>query len=176
MRAFFALDIPPPVQHAIARWRGRAVVAGGRAVPAANFHMTLHFVGDIEARQVDALCAEAARIRFAPFDLQLDQCGWFAKPGIFYIRPGDTPAALADLAKAARKASRVAARKTAAAAPKSGKQFTPHITLHRNCRARPPLPTSRPNFALECDGFTLFESLTVADGVRYQPLQHWRAR
>jgi len=175
MRVFFAIDIPRPAQDAIAGWRARAVAAAGRAVPAANFHMTLHFIGDIEARQVDALCAEAARIRFAPFDLQLDQCGWFAKPGIFYISPGDAPAALTDLAKSARKASRAAARKTAAAAPKSRKIFTPHVTLHRHCRARPPPPASRPDFTLACDGFTLFESVTDSRGARYLPLAHWRA-
>lgn len=175
MRVFFALEIPRPARDAIADWRDRHAAAGGRAVAAENFHITLHFIGDVEARQLDWLCAEAERIRAMPFELALDQCGWFARPGIFYIGPGDAPAALIDLAAAARKISRIAARKAHAASRQSRKLFTPHVTLFRNCRARPPLPTARPAFNIAFDGFTLFESVAGRDGVRYQPLQRWNA-
>jgi len=180
MRVFFALDISPPLQDAIARWRARAVAAAGRAVRPGNFHITLHFLGDIAPRQLDLLCAEAERIRADAFDLRLDQCGWFPRPGIFHLCPGDIPASLAELAaatrKAARNAERQSARQAGAAAPKSRKPYSPHLTLFRHCRVRPPLPTARPDFTVACDGFTLFESVAVADGVRYQPLQHWRAQ
>lgn len=178
MRAFFALDIARPVQDAIGAWRDRTVVAAGRAVRPANFHITLHFIGELGARQLDLLCAEAERIRFDAFDLQLDQCGWFARPGIFYISPGEAPAALIDLAAAARKASRMAARKAGANSQQprqSRKPFTPHVTLFRNCRARPPLPAAPPAFNIAFDAFALFESIASRDGVRYQPLHRWRA-
>jgi len=165
------------VQHAVDRWGGQAPAAG-RAVPAANFHITLHFVGHIEARELELLCAEAARIRMRAFALRLDSCGWFARPGIFYLSPGEVPAALVDLAAATRKATRIAARKAGASSKRprqSRKRYSPHLTLYRQCRARPPLPAAPPDFTVECDNFTLFESITVTDGVRYQALQSWRA-
>ncbi|MDD9857339.1 MAG: RNA 2',3'-cyclic phosphodiesterase [Gammaproteobacteria bacterium] len=169
MRAFLALDIPPPIQHAIERWRDRQVVAAGRAVPAANFHITLHFLGDITPRQLERLCLDAGRIRAQRFDLVLDQPGYFPRPGIFWLGPGQVPGALTDLAAALRRVG----RKAGIAAPR--KPFQPHLTLFRNCRARPPLPTGNPDFHLPCDGFTLFQSVTGHKGVRYQPLHRWAA-
>lgn len=169
MRAFLALDIPPPLQHAIECWRGRTMLPAGRAVPAANFHITLHFLGDITPRQLDRVCAEAGRIRAERFDLVLDQPGYFPRPGIFWIGPGQVPGALTNLAAALRRVG----RKAGIAAPR--KPFEPHLTLFRNCRARPPLPTGNPDFRLPGDGFTLFQSITGHKGVRYQPLHRWAA-
>jgi len=116
------------------------------------------------------LCMEAGRIRAECFDLVLDQFGYFPRPGIFWIGPGQVPGALTDLAAALRKAG----RKAGIAAPR--KPFAPHLPLFRPCRARPPLPTGHPGFHLPCDGFTLFESIPGHQGVRYQPLHRWAAR
>lgn len=167
MRAFFALDIDPPVQHAIARWREQTMLPAGRAVVAANFHITLHFLGDITPRQLDRVCVEAGQIRAPTFELRIDTPGYFPRPGIFWLGPAEPPGALGELATALRKASNKASIKTAR------KPFEPHITLFRNCRARPPLPTQTPDFHLDCNGFTLFQSLTNPKGVRYEPVRRW---
>ena len=167
MRAFFALDIDPAIQHAIARWRDRTMLPAGRAVPAANFHITLNFLGDVDPRQLDRLCAEAGQINESGFELRLDTPGYFPGPGVFWIGPGDIPAPLTALARSLRKAGGKAGVKVAR------KPFAPHLTLFRNCRARPPLPTRAPGFDIPCDGFALFESLTGPKGVRYQLVRRW---
>ncbi len=167
MRAFFALDIDPALQCAIENWRDRTMLPAGRAVPAANFHITLHFLGVIDPRQVDRLCAEAGQLNAGRFALRLDTPGYFPKPGIFWIGPRVIPVALTELAGGLRKAGKKAGVKI----PR--KPFAPHLTLYRNCRARPPLPTLPPAFDLPCDGFALFQSITNHKGVRYEVIQRW---
>ncbi|NND67836.1 MAG: RNA 2',3'-cyclic phosphodiesterase, partial [Halioglobus sp.] len=45
MRLFFALEAEPETALAIANWRDASLLTDGRPVPAANFHITLAFVG-----------------------------------------------------------------------------------------------------------------------------------
>lgn len=167
MRTFFALDIAPQIQCAIEKWRDRTMLPAGRAVPSANFHITLHFLGDIVPRQLDRLCAEADQVNQSEFELRLDTPGYFPAPGIFWIGPGDLPAGLTELVRRLQKAGKKAGVKT----PR--KSFAPHLTLFRSCRARPPLPTQPPDFDIACDGFALFESIAGHHGVRYQLVRRW---
>ena len=50
MRLFFGFDLPLDSKTRIAAWRDRFVRADGRSVPAANFHITLAFLGEIDHR------------------------------------------------------------------------------------------------------------------------------
>ena len=170
MRAFFALDIAPDIQCAIERWRNRTMLPAGRAVPAANFHITLNFLGDIAPAQLDRLCVEAGQIHAPELELRVDTPGYFPRPGIFWIGPRETPPDLTALVAHLRRASKKAGIKT----PR--KPFEPHITLFRNCQTRPPLPTQPPDFTLPCNNFTLFQSLTNHKGVRYQAVHRWVGR
>ncbi|MGR3913933.1 MAG: RNA 2',3'-cyclic phosphodiesterase [Gammaproteobacteria bacterium] len=169
MRAFFALDIAVARQYAIEKWRARALPPLGRAVPAANFHITLHFLGEINARQFELLCSAAAGITPPRIQLRLDMPGYFPRPGIFWIGPAVVPPELPELARALRKAG----RKAGIAAAR--RRFEPHVTLFRNCRAAPPLPAPPPCFDIACDGFALFESRATQKGVRYQVMRRWPA-
>ena len=170
MRAFFALDIAPEIQYAIEKWRDRSMLPAGRAVGVANFHITLHFLGDVAPRQLERLCIEAGQINASQFELRLDKPGYFPGAGIFWIGPGEVPAPLTELARGLRKAAQKAGMKI----PR--KPFAPHLTLFRGCRARPPLPTPAPGFDIPCDGFALFESRTGPKGVRYELLRRWPLR
>lgn len=139
-------------------------------VPPENFHITLHFLGGISARQCELLMLCARQIAPPRIALHLNTCGYFARAGIFWLGAEEVPPQLPQLARALRKASRKAGIHTA------HKNVTPHVTLIRNCRARPPLPLTPPDFAFACDGFALFESRTGEKGARYHPLQNWHAQ
>ena len=172
MRAFFALDIAVERQYAIEKWRANALPPNlGRAVPPANFHITLHFLGEITARQFALLCIAANEITPPRIELRLNTPGYFPKPGIFWLGPAEVPPALPELARALRKACR-----KAGVAANARRRFEPHLTLYRNCRARPPLPSAPPCFEISCDGFALFESRAGGKGVRYHVAQRWPAR
>lgn len=169
MKIFFALEIDPTVCHAIEVWRDRTIYALGRAVPAANFHLTLNFLGEITDQQLQRLYAEVEYVNAPTIELHMDTSGYFPAPGIFWIAPSSTPAALTELVAQLRRASRKAGIKT------SRKAFQPHITLFRNYRARPMLPTPEPSFDVCCDGFVLLQSVAGRHGVRYHTVRCWPA-
>ncbi len=171
MRVFFGLEIPAERVVDIADWRDRELHCDGRPVPPRNFHITVAFLGHIEAGNLDALLRDtdesAAAGNVAPFTLTLDQVGYFQRPGIFWLGSSRTPAALESLAGSLR----------VVAANNGGKlerrSLQPHVTLFRRCTEPPPAPPSVPVIELQWRHFTLFESVQGRHNVHYQPIAHW---
>jgi len=168
VRAFFALEVPAQTREAIARWRLHAVPRLRRAVASENFHITVHFLGNLQERHLDSVCAQVDTLRVEPFDLCLDTSGYFPGSGIFWIGPGVVATALPALVKALREVSRNSGLNT------SHRAYHPHLTLFRNCRSRPPRPSPVPDFHIPCNGFTLFES-TDPSGAHYTVLRRWHS-
>lgn len=171
MRIFFGLDIDNDTRRALADWRDRYGVAAGRAVPAANFHITLAFIGEVEDRKLDTLCRAVEAWAPGPDtgagEILLDQVGYWPKAGIYWAGPSQPAAELAALArKLQHLGGQVGARL-------EKKPFTPHVTLYRGCTEPPPAPAILPATRLVYDHFTLFESQVHRQGVSYRPLEHW---
>ena len=62
--------------------RSEMRAASGRTVPAKNIHMTLRFLGDVDASQQRALEARLAEFVFEPVTLTLDRVGYWPRSGI----------------------------------------------------------------------------------------------
>ena len=167
LRLFFALEIAESQRADIQRWCRRTLPAVGRPVAPQNYHITLAFLGDVTDSVAEGLTMDCRRIDFVPFRLELDRTGYFPKSGIYWIGPSRVPGELTALVKGLRKVSRKHRIKT------DRRPFQPHLTLFRNCIRRPPAPVEPPGFALDCSGFTLFQSEFAATGVRYHPLRTW---
>ena len=175
MRVFFALTITADIQFAIERWRDAAFSAAvGRKVAATNFHITLHFLGDVSPDCIARLCNEASQINAAGFELRLNRCGYFPRAGVLWIAPDSPPNELGELVRATRKSIRKSAVTIKRNAVK--KSYQPHLTLFRGCHARPPLPATEADFVLPCDEFALYESVAGDTGVRYEMLQSFALR
>ena len=171
MRVFFALEPDPATLVKISTWRDRQLAQAGRAVPAANFHLTLAFVGEIRPPALERLClAVDQRLeRDCPpgANISLDITGFWPRPGIYWLGASHTPQALSGLAQ------RLANLATAAGGKRDRKTFQPHITLFRQCTLAPPAPAVPPAFELNYRDFTLFESKQGKRGVSYQALHSW---
>lgn len=137
------------------------------AVPAANFHLTLSFLGEINHRQHEALVYELDQLVSEPFSLSLDTTGIWNGPKILYAAPNDKPRALMELAKLSRKAARKASIEV------EGKEYKPHVTLVRKATSTLPLPLYNPNVDLHISAFHLFESVSSPQGVCYPIRQSW---
>ena len=171
MRVFFALEVPAETALAIAQWRERQLPAAGRPVPAANFHITLAFLGEVDQRGLDSLCRSVSDRQWqvdADSPITLDQVGYWPKPGICWLGPGTIPSSLAGLARALQSLSQ------RAGARRERKRYQPHVTLFRRCERPPPAPARAANFCLEVRDFCLFESRPARNGVTYSPLQQWQ--
>jgi 2'-5' RNA ligase len=85
MRVFFALEIDNATKTEISRWRDIALPDPGRPVQSENFHITLDFLGEVTPAVLDQLVNAADHILRPDFDLTLDEAGYFAKAGVYWI-------------------------------------------------------------------------------------------
>jgi RNA 2',3'-cyclic 3'-phosphodiesterase len=166
-RLFFALWPDDTVRAALAA-ASAAIhrVAGGRATRAESIHLTLAFLGDCDAGRLDALKATAARVRVRPFELVLDERGFWKHNRIAWVGATEAPAALDALVDGLRTAL------ADAAFAFDPKPFVPHVTLVRKARlgfALPALDAIR----WQVDGFVLVRSVIRPAGSDYLVESRW---
>lgn len=182
MRCFIGLDLPAATKLALESWRQKALPevkektqtkrpakpntpAEPAAVPTANFHITLAFLGQIDARQHEALLQEMNHVKGQPFSLTLNTTALWEGPKILLAAPGEPDNALMDLARQVRKAAR------AARVQVDNRPYRPHVTLVRKATDTLPAPLFTPDISADFSQFHLFESFSNAQGVRY-PIRH----
>ena len=164
MRSFIGLDLAARDKLAIDHWRQQALPPMAKAVPVANFHITLTFLGSINLKQQEILIAQLDEISSRPITLKLDMPGWFKKAQVLWLGCHEIPENLLDLAKA-----------TASAANASGirvekRAYVPHVTMARKT-VDAPAALFTPEITCSFSHFHLFESVSGAKGVRY-PIRH----
>lgn len=127
---------------AVAALRASGATAG-RWVAQSRHHLTLQFLGShaaLDTTLVARVCAAAARVRAAPFELILDRFGSFDRhSGVVWLGPTQVPAALIAL-----HAALVAALRQAALPLPPTQPFVPHVTVLRNAQAAFAAPCSPP--------------------------------
>lgn len=131
-RLFVALWPDDAVRAALASARDRWTwSASARPTPTANLHVTLVFLGAVEARRATALI-DALPVRFEPFTLVFDRPALWDH-GIAALEPsGDWPALAALQAALAERTATLGFRLEA-------RRYRPHVTLARDARgSRPP--------------------------------------
>jgi 2'-5' RNA ligase len=171
-RIFFALW---PDAELAAELHAQAVAAtaqaGGRAMRLETLHLTVLFVGNVAESQLPALVAagtEASR-RIAPFDLQLDQPGFWSRQHLLWAGCRHTPAALLLLAENLRSTVTKAGFVLQPAPPK----FIPHVTLVRRL-PQDPGPIHWPAMPdWHCRELRLVRSQLSAAGSDYACLARW---
>lgn len=167
-RAFFALWPGEALRQAVQKQFKQSEqyqLPGKRMLPS-NFHLTLDFIGEVDAEQLDCLITAARTVQAEPFDLVLDHYGYFEDAKIVWLGCRNMPKALATLQQ-----------KLSLALQNCGyeaeeRAFTPHITLLRKCREAGVLPQPEP-LTWRVNGFALVESVPVAQGVQYRPIEKY---
>ena len=166
LRLFFALWPDAAVRGALARL---AAAAGdhGRPVARDNLHLTLAFLGTLDATRLAAVRDAAARVDAEPFRLTLDRIDRWRRPRLICAVPSAPPDALLRLAGELSEAMR------ALDLPIERRPFAPHVTLVRRAGGEaPPAPPEAP-VTWDVDRFALVASRPSEEGVRYTPLAHW---
>lgn len=166
-RVFFALWPGGEALEALeAAARRAAACCGGRRMRGDSLHLTLEFVGRVDATRLQQLYALAGAIEAADFDLEFDRGGYWRHNRIYWAGCSVVPTGLRALSGALRLAL------AGAGFSVEGRAFVPHVTLLRDARCAdvPGLPQPIRWPARE---FALVESLLQADGARYQMLARW---
>jgi 2'-5' RNA ligase len=177
IRLFVGIPVADDLRDALQRHLAAAVGERlpGRAVPPANWHLTLRFLGSTDAARHRRIVEELGRIDPPPtFDLTLACLGAFPRAGrakVLWIGVGEGADALRALA-----ASIESAAVRAGFAPEP-KPFSPHLTLSRldpPADLRPIIEAAPPfNGRMRVDAFVLFRSHLGGGPPRYEQLDRF---
>ena len=168
MRLFIAADLPESVLEALAETSAqlRSCVCG-RYVAPDSFHVTLAFLGQVEAFRVpdveealDACCASAEA-----FEVQLGELGSFGKPAKATLWQ-----AVRDAGELAHLAAGVRSGLAAAGFSFDGKGFVPHVTLMRAADLRAGLLPPAALAQGRVEALALYESDLSGPHPRYEAL------
>lgn len=165
-RVFFALNPDPDTRRQLQRVSTGISDHAGRKVPAANYHLTLLFLGSVEQSILPELVQAGSRIESAPFGLIIDQAGWWREPGVLWLGPTDSPAALLALG------NQLIALAESLDLLTTIPTLRPHITLLRQVRSPVELP-SFSQITWQVGSFCLMESVSRRTGVSYRVLESW---
>jgi len=169
-RLFFALWPESGLQQALHKL-ARELLGRERArlVAADNLHLTLAFLGSVDAATRACLERAADAIRSTPFTLCFDRAGWFPRPRVFWLGCPETPLPLATLVENLRNVQRNCGLEPEA------RPYVPHLTVARKVLRRPRTASLTP-IEWPVGRFALVESRTDPEGVRYTPLRDWSLR
>lgn len=174
-RVFFALWPEPDVARALHDAARLAHTAcGGRLMQRDTLHITLAFLGDVDAGQLDAACKVAAgvaaeKVGAGETVLTLDRLGYW--PHNHIVWAGCDPASVA-LPALGDIAGDLAARLRERGFPIDNRPFVAHATLLRNARCQGELPPLPP-VAWPAREFVLVASQLEPDGPHYRILRRW---
>jgi RNA 2',3'-cyclic 3'-phosphodiesterase len=167
-RLFFALWPDDAARRRIAEDISPTLQAGKAQRPD-QWHVTVVFLGDIEAHRKPAVLACAGRAQVPAFTLRFDAVEYWRRARVVCLTASVTPAPLAELA------ARLRAALQESNFPLDTRPLRPHVTLARKVNSAPARAGTQP-IAWPVDRFTLVRSVTDPAGSRYEPLHWWNLR
>lgn len=165
-RLFFALWPDDETRQALARLHQAIATKRLKLVQPHNLHVTLVFLGQVDAVTESVLKQAVTDITTQPFTLTFDRLSYWRRPRILCLtcqQPAPEPAIVL-----------VSALETAAAdcgLQTDTRPYTPHITLARHVRHLPDLEIEP--LIWRAEAFSLVESCSEPEGVRYQVIKQW---
>jgi 2'-5' RNA ligase len=166
-RLFFALWPNQAVRESVAKVvEAQSKTIQGRWIDTFNLHMTLHFLGNIEANRVSCFHQKAQLVKALPFELRIDRYGYFERPKVLWLGCREASSLLFDLHK------NLGEQLVDCGFQVERRSYHPHITLARKLNQ----PKEFPQLNLiewQVDSFSLIESVPTGRGVRYQVLENY---
>jgi 2'-5' RNA ligase len=167
LRLFFGVWPPQRTAAALHRWAVETQASvGGRAIPAANVHLTVAFLGAVPAERLEQAIAAGRRVSAAIHALPLTEARYWPRSRIVWVGPKETPAPLAALAAQLKRSL------TAAGFELDSRELVAHVTLLRDVPRLRGLP-DLPEVEWPIDEFMLARSETAAAGSVYTVLERF---
>jgi RNA 2',3'-cyclic 3'-phosphodiesterase len=165
-RLFFALWPEEALREQLAHLSRQVVGKRGKRVRSENLHLTLIFLGSMTMQQRACAEATARAIGGMPFELRLEQIGYWPRPRIIWLGPQETPQPLVDLVWRLNKGLNACGHQPEV------RPYQAHMTLARKV-AGPFSPRQVTPLVWQVDHFCLVRSITEPEGVQYQVLCTW---
>lgn len=138
----------------------------GRPVPAENLHITLAFLGNVDACQQACVERVAESIASPSFEFTLDHSGHWSRSKVLWLAPSEEPEPLTLLADVLS----VGARECGLSLDEL--PYRPHLTLMRKVSGVPENSAVEP-LLWSADRFVLVRSVSVPQGVSYEVIREW---
>jgi 2'-5' RNA ligase len=169
MRLFFALWPSDEIRSRITNdTEGAVLEAGGKRVPAQNFHVTLAFLGQVRHSSLDDIIKTIHSVRFGPFELELDRTGYWPGSRTAWLGPSIKHMALLALVENIwDKLENMGFMREFAI-------YQPHVSLVRNADAELGL-TPRAPIIWPVHAFALVNSVSNSAGTTYTVLEQFAA-
>jgi len=145
---------------------GMCLDAAARRVPAANLHLTLHFVGNVWLDDMACMRGQARLVDAAAFELGIDRQGSFRKARVAWLGCSAVPDALFALQR------QLGERLHACGYRPETRPYHPHITVARKAGPIEEAPLRAPVW-WRVDSFALIEVRSIAEGVQYRVVESW---
>jgi 2'-5' RNA ligase len=165
-RLFFALWPDDGVRARIETATAGLAVRQGRRVPSENLHITLVFMGSVDASARIYAEAVADDLRAVSAELRLDQLGYWPGPRVLWLGASRVPPELRRLQLLLQQGIARTGMEL------DDRPFKPHMTLMRKVSPAPRLPTLEP-IDWPIEQFALVESVTRSAGAVYRVLRLW---
>jgi RNA 2',3'-cyclic 3'-phosphodiesterase len=165
-RLFLALWPDAKVRARCAQLAHAAGAHNGKPVPAENLHITLCFLGAVDAPTRSCIESALQEVRAAPVTLILDRLGYFPKPRVLWLGAAQVPEPLSALACTIDRLARGCGVST------DTRPFVAHMTVQRKANKAPALPEIEPVPWLVTT-FALVKSETLSTGAVYTVLRTW---
>lgn len=139
---------------------------GGRAPHPEDLHLTLVFLGPVTAEQYPCVVRAAGAVNGMPFDLAIDQVGYWSHPRVLWCAPTETPELLRTLVSDLQRELKRCAFKP------ERRPYSPHITLARKSRPVEFRLLPEP-LCWQAREFVLVASEPGGEPPRYRVLERW---
>lgn len=166
-RLFFALWPDRGLQAHLAALVAGGPPAFGRRIPAENLHLTLAFLGHLDAAARACVESAADDVEAGAFELEFTRLGCWPRPRVIWAGTDATSAALGELVEALRRVM------AGCGLEPEARPYRAHITLARKTRTRADFHQDIEPVGWRVDAFHLVQSTTLASGARYQRLRTW---
>lgn len=162
---FFALWPADEERTALASWHAPLrEICGGKAMRTDTLHCTLAFLGEVAEHRLEVLQLVAQEATFQPFTLEWTAAHYWGHNHIIYAAPEEMPSALSELVRSLQDILRTHRFRF------EERPYKAHVTLLRHAQwTDAPLP-SMPAVRWQAHDFVLVQSLSDAQGARYEVL------
>ena len=166
-RLFFALWPEPALQQAFFE-TGKTLfnLCGGRRTRRENIHLTLAFLGAVEADRFNRVIAVANQLEAPRFDLLFDRLGWWRHNQVAWASSSEVPRALSTLVKTLHSGLMQEGFKF------DDRRFVPHVTLLRKAQCHDSILES-PALHWSAEQFVLVSSTLHQGGPHYAIVKRW---
>lgn len=144
-------------------------LCGGRRTRRENIHMTLAFLGEVDAVRLERVKTIAAGIDVSSFALVFTRLGWWRSNQVAWAATDETPRPLTDLVKQLQLGLASEGFKF------DERRFLPHVTLLRKAKCSQSILNNHPMLWLAHE-FVLVRSTLQPGGPHYTIVGRWPLR